>query len=66
MKQVAGLLSWVLAATVWANDGLPPGFSLSVVADEVPNARQMALSDAGVLFVGYCKRVRCTRFSAAT
>ena len=52
MKQVAGLLAWMLAATVWASDGLPPGFSLSVVTDEVPNARQMALSDGGVLFVG--------------
>ena len=33
-------------------DDLPPGFSLSVVTDAVPSARQMALSSAGVLFVG--------------
>ena len=52
MKRFAGLFAWALAATAWAGDGLPPGFSLSVVTDEVPNARQMALSDAGVLFVG--------------
>lgn len=31
---------------------LPPGFSISVVSDEVPGARQMALSPAGTLFVG--------------
>ncbi|MFQ5570465.1 MAG: PQQ-dependent sugar dehydrogenase, partial [Rhodothermales bacterium] len=31
---------------------LPDGFSIAVYADEVPNARQMALSPGGVLFVG--------------
>jgi glucose/arabinose dehydrogenase len=31
---------------------LPPGFQISVFADNVPNARQMALSPGGVLFVG--------------
>lgn len=31
---------------------LPPGFVISVVTDEVKNARQLALSDAGTLFVG--------------
>jgi len=31
---------------------LPPGFEISVYADEVPNARQMALSPNGTLFVG--------------
>lgn len=40
------------AATDWPAHGLPPGFSLSVVTDEVPSARQMALSESGVLFVG--------------
>ena len=35
-----------------AAEGLPPGFTLSVVTDDVPGARQMALSDSGVLFVG--------------
>lgn len=37
---------------------LPPGFALSVVTDDVPNARQMALSDSGVLFVGTRRRGR--------
>ena len=31
---------------------LPPGFSIEVVTNTVPNARQMAVSDAGVLYVG--------------
>ena len=31
---------------------LPDGFSVSVYASNVDNARQMALSDSGVLFVG--------------
>lgn len=31
---------------------LPPGFSISVYADDVPNARSMALSTSGTLFVG--------------
>ncbi len=31
---------------------LPPGFELRVLADDVPNARQMALSAAGTLYVG--------------
>jgi glucose/arabinose dehydrogenase len=31
---------------------LPPGFSISVYADNVPNARSMTLSPAGTLFVG--------------
>jgi len=31
---------------------LPPGFSISVYAENVPNARSMALSPGGILFVG--------------
>ena len=31
---------------------LPPGFQIDVYADDVPNARQMALSPNGTLFVG--------------
>ena len=31
---------------------LPPGFTISVFADNVPNARAMALGDQGTLFVG--------------
>jgi glucose/arabinose dehydrogenase len=31
---------------------LPPGFQIDVFAEDVPNARQMALSPSGVLYVG--------------
>jgi glucose/arabinose dehydrogenase len=31
---------------------LPPGFAITVYANNLPNARSMALSDTGVLFVG--------------
>jgi glucose/arabinose dehydrogenase len=31
---------------------LPPGFAIEVYSDQVPNARQMALSPAGILYVG--------------
>lgn len=31
---------------------LPPGFKITIYADPVPNARQMALGDKGTLFVG--------------
>ena len=31
---------------------LPPGFTLSTFADNVPNARSLALGDNGVVFVG--------------
>lgn len=31
---------------------IAPGFSLAVYADEVPNARQMAESESGILYVG--------------
>ena len=31
---------------------LPVGFSISVFADNVPNARSMALADKGVIFIG--------------
>ena len=41
-----------------AAEDLPPGFTLSVVTDDVPSARQMALSDSGVLFVGTMRRGR--------
>ena len=30
---------------------LPPGFSIEVFSDDVPNARSMALGDAGTIFV---------------
>jgi glucose/arabinose dehydrogenase len=31
---------------------LPPGFTVSIFADNLPNARSMALGDNGVIFVG--------------
>src|SRR3954469_18298251 len=31
---------------------LPPGFEISVFADNVPNARAMAVGDRGTVFVG--------------
>ncbi|HEY7531376.1 MAG TPA: hypothetical protein VH681_01185, partial [Nitrospiraceae bacterium] len=34
------------------NVKLPPGFAISVYADNVPNARQMVLGANGTLFVG--------------
>ena len=33
-------------------DPAPPGFAFSTYTDDVPNARQMALGDDGVLYVG--------------
>ncbi len=49
---VAANWNRTFAATDWPAHRLPPEFSLSVVTDEVPSARQMALSESGVLFVG--------------
>lgn len=54
---VASLLTGSIAmAKVTAEElrqiKLPPGFSISVVSDEVPGARQMVMSPAGTLFVG--------------
>jgi glucose/arabinose dehydrogenase len=34
---------------------LPPGFKISLYADQVPNAREMVLGDKGTLFVGSMK-----------
>jgi hypothetical protein len=34
------------------NIRLPPGFSISIYADNVPGARSMALGSNGTLFVG--------------
>jgi len=35
-----------------SNIKLPPGFSISIYAEDVPNARSLALSPNGILFVG--------------
>ena len=37
------------------NISLPPGFSINIYADNVPNARSMALSSNNILFVGTMK-----------
>lgn len=51
-----GLQSASSAATAAAPDisrlALPPGFNIEVLTSAVPNARQMALSEGGVLYVG--------------
>ena len=50
-------LSFIYISTCYAaehlkNISLPPGFSISVYADNIPNARSMALSPNNILFVG--------------
>jgi len=55
---VAALAFCLSGCPLCADQGLPPGFTLSVVTDEVPNARQMALAESGVLFVGTRRRGR--------
>lgn len=43
------------SATVYSNPQgitLPPGFKLEIYSADVPNARSMALSESGILFVG--------------
>jgi glucose/arabinose dehydrogenase len=49
-----GYLAGVLpsAAAEMGHLTLPPGFHIAVWADKVPNARQMALGPAGIVFVG--------------
>ena len=42
----------VISGPAVAGEGVAPGFSLSVVTDQVPNARQMAETDSGLLLVG--------------
>jgi glucose/arabinose dehydrogenase len=37
---------------------LPPGFSISIYADQIPNARSLSLSPSGILFVGSRKAGR--------
>ena len=51
---IASLLLSILVApaSVLAEEGIADGFSLSVVTDEVPNARQMAETESGLLLVG--------------
>ncbi len=51
-----GLLAVTNTAAAAAPDisklALPPGFNIEVITSAVPNARQMALSERGVLYVG--------------
>ena len=49
---LASLLAALLAVSTAAEEGVASGFSLSVVTDRVPNARQMAETDSGLLLVG--------------
>ena len=46
------LIATFLVLPVTAAEGVAPGFELSVYTDAVPNARQMAETDSGTLFVG--------------
>ena len=63
---VLGLIfvCWAQAAAESAGDlplhaiRLPPGFHLAVFARDVPNAREMALSPGGTLFVGSREHAR--------
>lgn len=58
----SGLWFVLLSLCAWAGGiraeidtsrlSLPPGFAISVLTEEVPNARQMALADDGTLYVG--------------
>ena len=46
---------------------VPAGFQVTVFADNVENAREMALGPQGTVFVGSMRRpARCTRSSIAT
>lgn len=46
------LFATFLMLPVAAADGVAPGFDLTVYTDAVPNARQMAETESGTLFVG--------------
>lgn len=53
---VAGVALLATTTAAWALDlarlRLPPGFHISLYADQVPDARQMALGNQGTLFIG--------------
>ena len=46
------LVAFCIQAAELDRIDLPPGFEIDVYADDVPNARSMALSPEGTLFVG--------------
>jgi glucose/arabinose dehydrogenase len=63
MKNILTTITIMLVLAIWAHTGiarqlpldsisLPEGFQITVYADDVPNARSMALSPNGTLFVG--------------
>jgi len=51
-RRLSPLLVATLLLPAGAADYVAPGFELSVVTNQVPNARQMAETESGVLFVG--------------
>ena len=53
MRTTVATVSLALALTSPATgQDIAPGFELSIYTDEVPNARQMAEAESGILFVG--------------
>lgn len=52
LREALGVAVLCAAWMAAAESGVAPGFSLSVLTDAVPNARQMALHPNGLLFVG--------------
>ncbi len=58
IKVLSIVLFSIVSTTTWGTKlpleliELPPGFKISIYADNVPNARQMALGTDGTLFVG--------------
>ncbi|UCD65369.1 MAG: sorbosone dehydrogenase family protein [Deltaproteobacteria bacterium] len=52
LVSITNILSCLAEDMLQMNISLPPGFSIHIYADNVPNARSMALSPNNVLFVG--------------
>ena len=48
---VFGNLAFARSGPVLADINLPPGFSIEIWSDDVPNARSLALGDNGTVFV---------------
>ena len=52
MKWISVSAVALALATPATGEGIAAGFSMSIYTDEVPNARQMAEAESGILFVG--------------